>query len=265
MNNYIILFLTLLILHIIFNKNFTGLKSRYNDINKLKFVHITKSAGTSIENVGYKYKWGRYDVDYLNNFELNKKKLYKCIRYKSYNIFNNPDHDNPYYDNNLLKEIDNCKWHVPLYSYKKNPYKNYDLFIVVRNPYTRCISEFYCPYAKDWEEEVNKNATKEELNKWIINSITDNEIKSKTLHLIPQHYYLYDKDNNIIINHVLHFENIKTEFDNLMKQYNSPMRLNVHTNKSKGKRYTIDDLTDETKKVIIKYYKKDFELFGYET
>ena len=67
----------------------------------LKFIHITKCAGTSIEDIGKKNDicWGRY--------------------HKEYNW-----------------------WHEPFINLKKSLKKKYDWFVVVRNPYTRILSEF---------------------------------------------------------------------------------------------------------------------------
>ena len=83
---------------------------KYKSVNQmLKFVHITKTSGTYIENLFFKKNifWGKYD---------------KKINY-------------------LLGE-----WHNPLFFRNKNPYeKNTKLFTIVRNPYDRIISECFCP------------------------------------------------------------------------------------------------------------------------
>ena len=45
----------------------------------------------------------------------------------------------------------------------KNPYETNILFTIVRNPYERCISEYYCP----WSGNRNKDADVKEFNTWI--------------------------------------------------------------------------------------------------
>ena len=45
--------------------------------SRIKFVHITKNAGTSIEEVGKRngFLWGRYDDTIKNQKKLNLQKL----------------------------------------------------------------------------------------------------------------------------------------------------------------------------------------------
>jgi hypothetical protein len=59
-----------LILYIIYYMNSN---QTYNC--ELKFVHITKTGGTSIEQIGKNIgvNWGLYDRNYLNQFRKKKK------------------------------------------------------------------------------------------------------------------------------------------------------------------------------------------------
>jgi hypothetical protein len=98
----------------------------------LKFIHITKTAGTSIENTGKKHNidWGRYDKEY--NFNNTKGAF----------------------------------WHKFLTDANSTFIKKYDWFTVVRNPYDRIISEYYW-YLKN--VNIKHNVT--EINSYVINQI----------------------------------------------------------------------------------------------
>lgn len=185
-------------------------------MKELKFIHICKNAGTSIENIGKvnNINWGRYDLFY-KNCSIDKQTW----------------------------------WHKVI---KKN--NNYDWFMVVRNPYDRIISEFYCPYDK-----IDKiNFTKDEFNKYIQMKIRKRETQQG--HYMPQYLHL---DSNITL-HILKFENLDEEFNNLMKLYNLDIKLNRHDNKSIKHKYTVEDLDMRSILFINGTYNKDFEYFSYE-
>lgn len=88
---------------------------------ELKFIHITKTGGTSIENAGKKHNvdWGRFHSEYSSGIS--------------------------------------AWWHHHTPNRKiKN---NYDWFMVVRNPYDRVISEMHCKWGGNNRgvEDLTKN------------------------------------------------------------------------------------------------------------
>ena len=187
-------------------------------MKELKFIHITKTAGTSIENLAQEnnINWGRFDLEYKN-----------------------------------CSKMVNSWWHHVI------PLKNkYDWFMVVRNPYDRIVSEFYCPY-----DTIDKtNYSKEQFNSYIQEKLKQIKIKDYD-HYRPQYLYL---NNNVKI-HILKFENLTEEFNNLMKEYNLKIELECHDNKGKDKKFTVNDLNTETIKLINSVYDKDFANFSYLT
>ena len=197
-------------------------------LQPLKFIHITKTAGTSIENLAKEKNihWGRFDKDYIklaNNIE-------QCISTLS-----------PWHNNILNKP------------------KNYDWFMVVRNPYDRIISEFHCKYS-DQHRRI-KCTNSQEFNNYIQNKI---KYAIMNINIFQQHYapqYKYYDDTVKL--HVLKFENIETEFNNLMKEYSLDLTLNIKNNECNNKKYSIKDLNIETIKLINNVYDNDFKLFGY--
>ena len=200
-------------------------------MKELKFIHITKTGGTSIENLGRKFNinWGRFDLDVTENYAT-------------------------------LKNIP--FWHKPLYLFSKYPYLNNDVFLIVRNPYERIISEFHCNYfgyngCKCRKVKINN---KDEFNNFIREKIlTESLIKTSNGHWLPQHIYLRNLKNKV---NILKYENLKEDFENLMLKYKLDLVLNLHDNKSK-KNFNINDLDIITISMINKIYHKDFVVFNY--
>jgi hypothetical protein len=184
----------------------------------LKFIHITKTAGTSIEDEAFNcgIHWGRYHGEY-------------------------------------------GPWHG-FFPNKNIKLKNtYDWFTVVRNPYDRIVSEYHCYWGGIGNSDIKH--TKEQFNKFIMNKIKNRVGYGD--HYSEQYKYIDTVNDNTI--HILHYENLKEEFVNLMKRYNLPPRLNMYKNVSNvNKKFTIDDLSKECIELINTVYKKDFELFDYE-
>lgn len=215
------------------------LSSDYNEIfdktlriktvkSKLKFIHITKTAGTSIENIGkiHGMQWGRFSIQFSRDGTA---------------------------------QISNDYWHHPYSFYSIKPYdKTIKLFTVVRNPYSRVLSECFCRWGGI------KYDSKEDMNIYIQFRLNKIKMKDYELnHFLPQYMYVYDDDGKQIVHHVIRFEKLETEFENLMKQYGLSIKLDVRTMTNK-KKYSIDDFTDETMQLINEVYKKDFLLFNYQ-
>jgi len=184
-----------------------------HSIKELKFIHITKCAGSSIEEIGRDNKlwWGKYNKEY-------------------------------------------GPWHE-LFSNKSKQLKDtYDWFMVVRNPYDRILSEYYCKWGG---KEKTENNTIEYFNQFLINKIKNRSKKGD--HYTEQYLYL---DKNYKIN-ILKFENIEHEFNKLMNHYNLDVKFNKHINKGIHKHFNVCNFSEELLNLINTVYKKDFEEFGY--
>ena len=204
---------------------------------KLKFIHITKNAGTYVEHMAKRIgkKWGRNCPEYMDSG------------------------DHAHYFKKVKKEFRS----------------KYDWFTIIRNPYTRILSEFnwyhmrvrqgnkdifnYDIFKKNYEKLNRKNV--KNFNITIRELIKNRDIENGN-HFSEQ--YLYFDDTSTI--HILRYENIKEEYDNLMKQYDLPLRWD-HDNKINNRRtnwFSIEDFDNETINLINEVYKKDFEIFGYK-
>ena len=77
-------------------------------------------------------------------------------------------------------------------------------------------------------------------------------------HFTAQHKYL-DASTKI---HVLKFENLSTEFPELMAAYGLDIRLQKK-NVSHKTRFKVADFSPELLREINRFYAQDFEIFGY--
>lgn len=213
--------------HVFYIENYEGFETK-----TLNFIHITKNAGTTIEKIANKrgILWGAYNDEYCKNFgKLSKTK---------------------------------DPWHNYFPNLDKSIRSKYDWFLVVRNPYDRILSEF--KWYSNFKQYENNPFTINTFNEFIQNKIkeandTNTNIGKYGGHFSPQYKYLTSEDKI----HILKFENLKEEFNDLMKQYNINLKLDEKHNVSNHK-FTINDFNESTKKLIQEVYKKDFELFNYK-
>jgi hypothetical protein len=103
---------------------------------KLEFVHITKTGGTAIEKAAARVgiDWGICHYEHRNQACLHPRADLGWPRVFSLKP------DLPYH--NFTAEY----WHTPPHWFLDNPYRGRDTFTVVRNPYDRYISEYYCQH-----------------------------------------------------------------------------------------------------------------------
>ena len=184
-------------------------------MKELKFSHITKTGGTSIENIARlkNIYWGRYDINFNNN------------------------------------------WHIPLKELPIEIKKKYDWFIVCRNPYNRILSEYHCNWGGIGALKISHD--KKQFNKYIRYKIMNRRKLKCFGHYLEQYLYFIQGVK------ILRFENLKNDFDKLMKKYNLKLELNIKVN-SNRKIFSVKDFDDETIKLINQVYDKDFKIFKYQ-
>lgn len=258
---------------------------------KLELVHIPKTGGSAIEYAGSlaNVTWG------LCHWKARPLAGPGCQKpdWLHYNASQNlRDHD---------VEDSWEIWHTPPTWLKANsPYRNKTLFTVVRNPYERFISEYYCPYnglnPVDWtlndrgfvdpmgkplidaleqakkkreaKTSTKKPETPQTLNEFLMGRL---RYPSKwTAHYLPQSDYVFDEQGSQIVEHVLRHERLSQQFTELMRTYDLPVYLNTTVNQRNGEspaaptRMTVDDLFPETIQRINQVARPDFSNFGYE-
>jgi hypothetical protein len=232
----------------IFNKNLeinniSDISNTNIKLSEYKFLHITKTGGTSIEEFGFKLgiKWGKYD-----------------------NIL--------YYFFNKVGF-----WHIPLIYIPNDILIKYKWFTIVRNPYDRIISEINYLIR---DNIINENV---DINKYLFNILTklftyNTETKLYTInkevnesdelmykfHFTPQYMYTTNSNLKILDNiKIMKFENLNNEINNFLKENESLETFDIHEQINNNKLYTIIDLSLKNINLINEIYKHDFELFNY--
>jgi hypothetical protein len=254
----------------IIQQNSTILRSSNPSKNfRLEFLHIPKNAGTTIEHLGllHNITWGACHFKFP--WKKNKGNILK----------NCP----PLRANQTLPQSKTCFWHYTLpqlagNNFTLDPYDNARLltqkqkqkpkrfFAVIRNPFKRFISYYF-------QSSLGKKSA-QALNLFLHNVLDQAPYASfsngKNMLAVCQYQYiLSDGRNNAttnMVHHVLHFENLTDDFNELMGLYQLPPRLKPHTNKrnaevsSAYKAITVQSLTNETVAKIVSVCDKDFQL-----
>ncbi|KAL3923571.1 MAG: hypothetical protein SGILL_001584 [Bacillariaceae sp.] len=263
---------------------------------KLEFVHIPKTGGTVIESVAAKQ-----GIDWTICHFLPSESVAEM----SMDIIQCPESDGKQFLQwRYMQPFHGLVWwHVPpsyFFNYRDwlpgNPYVNSDLFAVVRDPYSRLISEYY--YQQSWLVSPEQKAQTQDVkyfNQWIKTKLElyshfscdrtakrelfkkSNATKSYLSfdgHLISQYDYIYDNSAPTnasppkkIVKHVLRFESLHQDFEALVLEYGlsrlAPLPSD-HVRKSLPKKLGLYNMTLDNFHLIERVYRLDFETFGYE-
>jgi hypothetical protein len=151
-------------------------------------------------------------------------------------------------------------------------------FAVVRDPYDRAISEYYFQAGYAVKKHLKKLQDPTFLNTWISKAIQryrtrrDNPSPwagwpGKLLHWIPQSEYIFDDQGRRRVRHVLKFENLTSEFQELMERYHVNVTLSEQKDKSglvpAESRLGPQNLTEAVRTELESLYANDFALGNY--
>jgi Sulfotransferase family len=217
--------------------------------NTLKFVHIAKTGGTAIEMAAAaaNISWG---VCHWHNGKYYKHHTCPPSNEPSRVKTGGPPKiafwhkTSQHYNVRFAATARTTGNQNDLY----DPYANATLFAVVRNPYSRIISEYYYETSRgNTPEFVLNNATR--LNAWVqqvlrplqgatmgfMQLVANDPIDEiehfqpilppnrnyyqRDSHYIPQYDYFYDGERRVA-QHTIHFESLSHEFRALTLQYN---------------------------------------------
>eukprot|EP00578_Thalassiosira_sp_NH16_P010000 CAMPEP_0181119292 /NCGR_PEP_ID=MMETSP1071-20121207/23530_1 /TAXON_ID=35127 /ORGANISM="Thalassiosira sp., Strain NH16" /LENGTH=384 /DNA_ID=CAMNT_0023203841 /DNA_START=113 /DNA_END=1268 /DNA_ORIENTATION=+ len=240
-----------------------------NSSTELGFLHIPKTGGSAIEYAALnqaKKKWG------WNAW--NDRKKHNDLKYTS-EKYHNIYHHIPPSDLSGLTNLSLA------------PYKGQDLFSVIRNPFTRVVSEvlYMCGFKHHIPAKMqclNKAAVNMRLQETLTQVLSSTMVPGAlaTLmkdgnHYMPQWHFFYNRfTGERQTRYLLHFENLAEDFDDLMDTFSLNITLNTalprdltrRTNYTEINRHlfhSVKDLHETTKILIVELYRMDFELGGY--
>ena len=128
------------------------------------------------------------------------------------------------------------------------------MFTIVRNPYDRVISDLF------FFKKIRKETSAE--NVYII--IKNDYIFRKDLdnHNLPQYKFITDKNNKIVKNiKIFRTENLNRD-NEILNKY---LGININIIRNDVNKDYSKYFSNESRKLIADYYRKDFELFNYDT
>ena len=194
---------------------------------KCIFIHIPKTAGTSIEQF--------IKDNGQNHIELigvsNNRSMHHYTAHELKNIF-------------------------------PTLYNNYYKFSIVRNPYERLLSEYYWTPVPNLGFKSGRK--KADFLYHVINIVKNNKYNENIYydHFLPQYCFICNNNKKLVIDQLFKYEDLIWVSQYLKKK----LEINSdfpYLNKSKSS-IKKDDWTHNQKEKIYKLYKNDFLLFGYE-
>ena len=210
-------------IHLIMDIQEKNIHSQEKNIHPLKFVHISKTGGLAIAAIDKTLCWGINDKWFTSNGGFHR----------------------PPREIESFQDIKNM----------------YTLFTVVRHPYDRMVSEYYC----NVKGIRTGRGTVSDFNIFIQRRIALAKSQQlKNQHFIPQSMYTHDEEGNQIIPHILRFSHLVNDVNQLLEKYGYSVRMNrTPVNAAPCyKRFTPKDFSDETKELIDSYYADDFRLLS---
>jgi hypothetical protein len=236
---------------------------------ELHFIHIPRTAGTTIESCSpfFPKGWVRWGS---MNPQLHGAKQIRL------------GHEERRQDRQKC-----YGQHLPpaMFTRGKHPFlPRKNNFCVVRHPYSRLISQF--GWANRFSAAGKYECTAATMNAYLeehLSVVADGNLFADDCHFAPQALFVFDYDNETYAprrdhpwcSHLLRFEHLDTDFNHLMKRFGYAVELGTwgHSGVGMSNRHMGSDFacrsmnasqfSPEVKALADRIYKEDFDAFGY--
>jgi hypothetical protein len=149
----------------------------------------------------------------------------------------------------------------------KRDFASYYKFTFVRSPFSRLVSAYefmrnggYGKSDNDIVAVVKKYST---FNDFVLRHLTPYTAK-KIRHFRPQHFFVCDSSDNIMVDFIGRFENIEQDYENIRSKIGTGESLQK-INVTKSNRLSLHKYYEDTHVLnkVAEIYRKDFEIFRY--
>ena len=201
---------------------------------KCIFVHIPKTGGSSIENVIWPLKSDRT----IENLWMGYVK--------------------PYYNKYQTGGMQHLTAEQIRTEIGEDIFKSYYKFAVVRNPWEKAVSQYV--YMKRKRKDLRQFIG---MRRWTSFKNYLQLIPKRThVQWMKQMEFLTDGQNNVLVDKVLRFEHLESEFQKVMDHLGIHDTQLPHVNQSKRKHYTkyYDDVSIQ---MVADFYREDIRRLEY--
>ena len=139
-------------------------------------------------------------------------------------------------------------------------WNTYLKFTVVRNPYERLVPVYYYQH----KQHLRQFGSFQNFVAKLPEVLQDKRLYNGS-HYIPQYHYAYIDDNKVV-DIVLQFESLDTDFKKICRLLGKPLTLakvNSATSRQRPKGPIASLYSPDTVRIVQEIYRKDFECFGY--
>jgi hypothetical protein len=134
-------------------------------------------------------------------------------------------------------------------------------FAFVRNPWDRVVSQYFFRLETRQDGIFENDISFEDWVRLVYQERSQAYLTHRNL-FIPQSAWVTDEDGHQIIDFVGRFEQIETDFERVADRIGFDGDL-PHKNESSRNHYR-DYHTDETKKIVSRFFEEDIKRFGYK-